>query len=103
MCLAIPGRVEEISEDSGILMGKVNFGGVVKSVCLAYLPDIAVGDYTIVHVGFALSKIDEASAQQTLETFRQMGVMLEEEIGPPDEEEAVAAEDSHDEIPQRIS
>ena len=73
MCLAVPGRVEQITDDAGIRMGKVNFGGVVKNVCLAYLPDIAVGDYTIVHVGFALSKIDEASAQQTLATFRGNG------------------------------
>jgi hydrogenase expression/formation protein HypC len=74
-------------------MGKVNFGGVVKSVCLAYLPDIAVGDYTIVHVGFAIAKIDEESAQKTLETFREMG-LLDEELGP---------EEQHDEVPQRVS
>ena len=53
MCLAIPGQVTEIHEDNGILMGKVNFGGITKNVCLAYVPEIAVGDYTIVHVGFA--------------------------------------------------
>lgn len=94
MCLAVPGRVEEINEDSGIRMGKVNFGGVVKNVCLAYLPDIAVGDYTIVHVGFALSKIDEASAQQTLAAFREMG-LLEEELGPSEEQD--------DEVPHRVS
>lgn len=81
MCLAIPGRVDEIYEAGEARMGKVNFGGIVKDVCLAYLPDIAVGDYTIVHVGFAISKIDEASAQQTLKTFREMG-LLEEELGP---------------------
>lgn len=61
-------------------MGKVNFGGVVKDVCLAYVPEIQVGDYTIVHVGFALSRIDEASAQATLQTFRELG-LLEEELG----------------------
>jgi hydrogenase expression/formation protein HypC len=80
MCLAIPGRVDEIYEGGVARMGKVNFGGIVKEVCLAYVPDIAVGDYTIVHVGFAISKIDEASARQTLETFREMG-LLEEELG----------------------
>jgi hydrogenase expression/formation protein HypC len=101
MCLAIPGRVEEISEDAGIRMGKVNFGGVVKSVCLAYLPEIAVGDYTIVHVGFALSKIDEESARQTLAAFEEMGVLLDEELGPSDEMEAT--EEPHDEVPHRIS
>jgi hydrogenase expression/formation protein HypC len=60
-------------------MGRVNFGGVVKDVCLAYLPDIAVGDYAIVHVGFAISKIDEASALATLKTFEELG-LLEEEL-----------------------
>ncbi len=83
MCLAVPGRVDEISEENGVRMGKVNFGGVVKSVCLAYLPELAVGDYTIVHVGFAISKIDEATAQQTLATFRDMG-LLDEELSQED-------------------
>lgn len=80
MCLAIPGRVEAISRKDGVLMGTVNFGGVLKDVCLAYLPDIVVGDYTIVHVGFALAKIDESSALQTLATIQEMG-LLEEELG----------------------
>ena len=62
-------------------MGRVNFGGVVKEVCLAYLPELAVGDYAIVHVGFAITKVDEESAQKTLETFRAMG-LLDEEFGP---------------------
>jgi len=79
MCLAVPGRVETIYEENGARMGKVNFGGVVKDVCLAYLPEIEVGDYTIVHVGFALSQIDEASAQETLRTFEELG-LLEEEL-----------------------
>ena len=60
-------------------MGRVNFGGVIKNVCLAYLAEIAVGDYTIVHVGFALSRIDEASALQTLRTFAELG-LLEDEL-----------------------
>ncbi len=80
MCLAVPGQVTEIYEAMGTRMGKVNFGGIVKEVCLAYLPEIAVGDYTIVHVGFAIARVDEESAQRTLETFRQMG-LLEEELG----------------------
>jgi hydrogenase expression/formation protein HypC len=79
MCLAVPGQVETIFESHGIRMGKVNFGGVVKEVCLAYLPDIQVGDYTIVHVGFAISQIDEASAHRTLQTFEELG-LLEEEL-----------------------
>ncbi len=61
-------------------MGRVNFGGITKEVCLAYLPDIGVGDYTIVHVGFAISKIDEESAQKTLRMFHDLGI-LEEELG----------------------
>jgi hydrogenase expression/formation protein HypC len=84
MCLAIPGRVEEIYQAGEIRMGKVNFGGIVKEACLAYLPDIAVGDYTIVHVGFAISKIDEASARETLRMFSEMG-LLDEELKPNQE------------------
>ncbi len=80
MCLAVPGKVESIFEDTGARMGKVNFGGVVKEVCLAYVPEIAVGDYTIVHAGFAISRLDEAAAQATLRTFRELG-LLEEVCG----------------------
>jgi len=87
MCLAVPGQVESIHEENGMLMGRVNFGGVVKEICLAYLPDIAVGDYTIVHVGFAISRIDEASAQATLRTFAELGLLEEglEELRAGDE------------------
>jgi hydrogenase expression/formation protein HypC len=77
MCLAVPGQVESIHEEHGTQMGRVNFGGVVKEICLAFLPDIAVGDYTIVHVGFAISKIDEASARATLRTFAELGLLAE--------------------------
>ena len=90
MCLAIPGRVEEITTDGLIRIGRVNFGGVVKRVCLDYVPEIVVGDYAIVHVGFAISKVDEATAQETLETFRAMGV-LDEELASEDEALARAA------------
>jgi hydrogenase expression/formation protein HypC len=86
MCLAVPGLVETIRDEYGTRMGRVNFGGVVKDVCLAYLPDIAVGDYTIVHVGFAISKIDEASALATLKTFEELG-LLEEELAELREDE----------------
>jgi len=87
MCLAIPGRVEEILDENGLRMGRVNFGGVVKRVCLDYVPEVGVGDYTLVHVGFAISKIDEETAKQTLEDFRVLGVLDEELAG---EEEAFA-------------
>lgn len=75
MCLAIPGRVDEIYEEQGTRMGLVNFAGVRKEVCLAYLPDLQVGDYTLVHVGFALTRIDEAAAQETLRVFSEMGLL----------------------------
>ncbi|MBX7212918.1 MAG: HypC/HybG/HupF family hydrogenase formation chaperone [Thermoflexales bacterium] len=78
MCLGIPGRVDEIFEANGVTMGKVNFGGIVKEVCLAYVPEIVVGDYTIVHVGFAITRIDEASALETLRMFEEIGTLGEE-------------------------
>lgn len=84
MCLAIPGKVEEITTEGDLRMGRVSFGGVVKRVCLDYVPEIQVGDYTIVHVGFALSKIDEESAEKTLAVFREMG-MLDEELASEEE------------------
>jgi hydrogenase expression/formation protein HypC len=90
MCLAIPGRVEEITHDGLIRVGRVNFGGVVKNVCLDYVPEVEVGDYTIVHVGFALSKIDQETAEQTLSDFRAMGV-LDEELATEEEAFARAA------------
>jgi hydrogenase expression/formation protein HypC len=90
MCLAIPGKVESIHEEHGTRMGRVNFGGVVKEVCLAYLPDVAVGDYAIVHVGFAISKLDEAAARDTLRTFAELGILEEELLAlrEPDAEPA---------------
>lgn len=80
MCLAVPGRVLEIEERDGIRMATVDFGGVVKDVCLEYLPDLQVGEYTIVHVGFALQRLDEESAQRTLALFQGLG-LIEEEFG----------------------
>ena len=82
MCLAVPGRVLDIEERDGTRMATVDFGGVVKEVCLEYLPDIQVGEYAIVHVGFALQRLDEESAKQTLALFEQLG-MLQEEFGDP--------------------
>ena len=94
MCLDVPGQVESIRDEHGTRMGRVNFGGVVKDVCLAYLPEIAVGDYAIVHVGFAISKIDEASARETLRTFAELGILEEElaELRETDEPAPSAAE-----------
>lgn len=79
MCLGIPGKVTDIYETDGILMGRVDFGGVVKEVCLAYVPDIQLGEYTIVHVGFAITRLDEQSAQESLALFNQLG-MLDQEL-----------------------
>jgi hydrogenase expression/formation protein HypC len=76
MCLGIPGKVIEIHEQDGLPMGKVEFGGILKDVCLAYTPEAGVGDYVIVHVGFAISRIDEAEAAEVfscLEEIRGQG------------------------------
>lgn len=80
MCLAVPGRVLEIRDDRGTRMATIDFDGITKDICLAYLPDMEVGDYAIVHVGFAISKVDEASALETLAMFRDLGI-LETELG----------------------
>jgi len=81
MCLAVPGRIIEITLDvGGIRMAQLDFGGIQKRACLAYVPEAEVGEYVIVHVGFAISRIDEASAQETLRQFRELG-LLEEELG----------------------
>ncbi|HEU4350032.1 MAG TPA: HypC/HybG/HupF family hydrogenase formation chaperone [Actinoplanes sp.] len=80
MCLAVPGRVLSITESDGTRMAEVDFGGVHKNVCLEYIPDVAIGEYVVVHVGFAIQRLDEQSAQQTLANFERMGI-LEEEFG----------------------
>jgi hydrogenase expression/formation protein HypC len=82
MCLAVPGRIENIYEAHGTRMARLDFGGIKKEVCLAYLPEAQVGEYAIVHVGFAISRVDEASAQETLRQFRELGI-LDEELGEP--------------------
>ncbi|MFF2198239.1 HypC/HybG/HupF family hydrogenase formation chaperone [Streptomyces sp. NPDC058157] len=87
MCLAVPGRVLEIGEKDGTRMATVDFGGVQKEVCLEYLPDLRVGEYAIVHVGFALQRLDEESARKTLGLFAELG-MLQEEFGDPWEQAA---------------
>jgi len=78
MCLAIPGRIVEISADGLMRMGKVDFGGVTREVCLAYVPEAGVGDYVIVHIGFAISQLDEAEAQETLTLLVESGILAEE-------------------------
>lgn len=80
MCLGVPGKVIEIYEQDGLRMGKVDFGGVVKDACLAYVPEVEVGDYTIIHVGFAINRIDEEEARRSYELLMEIGA-LEEELG----------------------
>jgi len=78
MCLAVPGKIESIDGDDPVFRrGRVNFGGIVKQISLAYVPEAKIGDYVLVHVGFAISIIDEAEAQQVFEYLRQMGELAE--------------------------
>jgi hydrogenase expression/formation protein HypC len=78
MCLAIPGKVTELYETNGMKMAKIDFGGVVKEACMEYLPEIKIGDYTIIHVGFGLSILDEQEAMETMELLKQIDAMGEE-------------------------
>lgn len=81
MCLGIPGKIIEIYEANGLTMGRVDFGGVTREACLAYVPEARIGDYTLIHVGFALSIISEEEARETLELIQQI-TDLNNEIGP---------------------
>ena len=90
MCLGIPGKVVEIDDTGELRMARVDFGGVRKEACLAYVPEVQLGDYVIVHVGFAISRLDEEEAQKTLELLRmidaegvaaELGALADE--GPP--------------------
>ena len=80
MCLAVPGRIVRLYERDETPMSEVDFGGVRKECCLQYIPDAAVGDYVIVHVGFAIQRLDEVSALETLANFENLGI-LEQEFG----------------------
>lgn len=82
MCLAIPGKVIEIYRESEMLMGKIDFGGVIKSACLEHVQDTVLGDYVLVHVGFALSRIDEAEAGRVIEFLREFTALGENEGSP---------------------
>lgn len=78
MCLAVPGKIENISGDEPLFKtGRVNFGGIVKEVSLAYTPEAQVGDYVIVHVGFAISTLDEQEAQRVFQYLEEMGELAE--------------------------
>lgn len=82
MCLGIPGKVVETYREHDVLMGKVEFGGVARRVCLEHVPDAGPGDYVVVHVGFALSRLDEAEARRVFELLEEMG-QLDELEAPP--------------------
>jgi hydrogenase expression/formation protein HypC len=84
MCLGIPGRITEMHDDAGLPMGTVDFGGVRRRICLAYVaPEVAIGDYVIVHVGFAISRVDEEEARRTFEILREMSQLDELEWDEP--------------------
>ncbi len=77
MCLAVPGKITRVSGESEFRRGAVSFGGITKEVSLAYVPEARPGDYVLVHVGFAISVLDEAEAARTLDYLRQMGELAE--------------------------
>jgi hydrogenase expression/formation protein HypC len=77
MCLAIPGKIVEFHENQGVRMSKVDFGGITREACLEYIPDAKLGDYVMVHVGFAISKVDEDEAARTYRYLEEMGQLTE--------------------------
>ncbi len=81
MCLGVPARIEEIFEKQGLKMAHVDFGGASREVCLDYVPEAKVGDYCIIHVGFAISLLSEAEAQETLALLNEIA-NIEDELGP---------------------
>ena len=94
MCLAIPGKIVEFHENHGVRMSKVDFGGITREACLEYIPDAQVGDYVLVHVGFAISKVDEEEAARTYQYLEEMGQLTE--INSPDID---TAPEGADEVP----
>lgn len=85
MCLGVPGKVIRVEENPlGMTMGQVSFGGITKDVCLAYVPDVKVGDYVVVHVGFAISKVGEQEARQVFEFLQEMEELGELDIPQPE-------------------
>lgn len=80
MCLGIPGKVVDIYESGGLRLGKVDFGGVSREACLAYVPEAEVGDYVIIHVGFAISRLSESEANKTLAVLQELS-SIEAELG----------------------
>jgi hydrogenase expression/formation protein HypC len=101
MCLGVPGEVVEIGEErAGLLMGKVSFGGVVREVCLAYTPEVKVGQYVLVHVGFALSQLDEKEAAELFSYLEQIDALdeaarAEQGVSPPAGDQALPGAESN--------
>ena len=83
MCLGIPGRILDVRDEAGLRMATVDFGGVRREVCLDYTPGAGIGSYVIVHVGFAITEVDEAEARRTLDVLRAMAGAVETELGEP--------------------
>ncbi len=83
MCLGVPGRIVDIQTRAGLQMANVDFGGVLREVCLDYVPEARVGDYCIVHVGFALSLLSEAEAEETLAMLREIDSLQQESADGP--------------------
>jgi hydrogenase expression/formation protein HypC len=84
MCLAIPGKISALHDNLGVPMAKVNFGGITREACLSYIPDAQIGDYVLVHVGFAISKVDEEEATRTYQYLADMDQLAELEDGEGD-------------------
>jgi hydrogenase expression/formation protein HypC len=80
MCLGVPGKIVETYEKGGLRMARVDFGGIFREACLDYVPEAQIGEYCIIHVGFAISLLSESEAMETLELLRQIGA-IEEELG----------------------
>jgi hydrogenase expression/formation protein HypC len=93
VCLAIPGRIDELSNHLGVPMAKVGFGGITREVCLSYVPDARIGEYVLVHVGFAISRVDEEEASRTYQYLAEMDQLSELDDG-------ISPQESHyDEVP----
>lgn len=84
MCLAIPGKIVEFHERNGVRMGKIDYGGITRDACLEYIPEAALGDYVMVHVGFAISKVDEEEAARTYKYLAELDQLTELETPEPD-------------------
>jgi hydrogenase expression/formation protein HypC len=89
MCLAIPGKIVAFHERNGMRMGKIDYGGIARDACLAYVPEAVLGDYVMVHVGFAISKVDQEEAARTYKYLSEMDQLQEietpePELGPPE-------------------